>query len=432
MNIEIRQETEQIRNYVVNLRKHFHQNPELSLEEWETSKRIKTELEEMDIPFIETAGTGVIGILGHGEPVIALRADMDALKVDEKTDVGYKSCTPGVMHACGHDAHTAALLGAARILKTHEEELNCTIKLVFQPGEEVCKGAKMMMDAGYMDHVEQIFGLHVFADIPVGYINIEPGPRMAESDLFKITIKGRQGHAGKPQQCVDATVAAAATVMNLQQIVSRETNPIDAAVVNIGHMVCGTVRNVVAGSAVMEGTVRTFSRAEGKRIENAVKRVAMGTAATYHATADVEYILSAHPAVDNDPDVSEIVFSGAQRVFKEDAFIEVPKMMLGEDFSVYQQRIPGAFAFIGAGNEEMGRAYPNHHEKFNIDERAVTNSVMMYLAYVQEYVNRRNEAAKGIKPKERQLSQDHGLRGRFQKLRKEKEKENAAKLSVKQ
>ncbi len=421
MNIEIRKETEQIRNYVVNLRKHFHQNPELSLEEWETSKRIKRELEEMEIPFIEMAGTGVIGILGQGEPIIALRADMDALKIQEQTDVGYKSCNPGVMHACGHDAHTASLIGAARILKAHEAELNCTVKLIFQPAEEICKGAKMVMDEGYLDHVSQIFGLHVFADIPVGFVNIVPGPRMAESDLFTITIKGRQGHAGKPQQCIDATVTAAATIMNLQQIISRETNPIDSAVVNIGHLEAGSVRNVVAGSAVMEGTVRTFSRSEGKRIAAAVRRVAMGTAAAYHATADVEYILSAHPAVDNDPAVTEIAEAGARKVFEESAFLDVPKMMLGEDFSVYQQRIPGAFAFIGAGNEEMGRAYPNHHEKFNIDERAVTNCVMMYLAYVQEFVNRncagpvKAAAAAGTE------QAAGGLRGKLQKMKRDRE-----------
>ncbi len=421
MNIEIRKETEQIHNYVVNLRKHFHQNPELSLEEWETAKRIKTELKEMDIPYVELAGTGVIGMIGTGETVIALRADIDALKIDEKTDVGYKSCTPGVMHACGHDAHTAALLGAARILKAHEAELNCTVKLLFQPAEEICKGAKMIMESGYLDHVQQIFGLHVFTDIPVGYVNIEPGPRMAESDLFTITIRGRQGHAGKPQQCVDATVAAAATIMNLQQIVARETNPIDAAVVNIGHLVSGSVRNVVAGSAMMEGTVRTFSRTEGRRIKAAVKRVAMGTAATYHATAQVDYVVAAHPAVDNDPAVSEIAFCGMQKVFGDEAMIEVPKMMLGEDFSVYQQRIPGAFAFVGAGNEEMGRAYPNHHEKFNIDERAVTNAVMVHLAYVQEFVNRRDEELRGIQEARQQVFPEKGLRGRFQKAKRERE-----------
>ena len=364
----------------------------------------------------------MIGLIGSKGPVIALRADIDALKVEEQNDIVYKSCVPGVMHACGHDAHAAALLGAARILKAHEEELNCTVKLIFQPGEEVSKGAKMILEAGHLDHVEQIFGLHVFADIPVGYVNVEPGPRMAESDYFKISIKGRQGHAGKPQQCVDATVAAAAMILNLQQIVSRETNPIDSAVVTIGHVECGTVRNVIAGSAVLEGTVRTFSREEGRRIKNAVKRVAMGTAATYHATANVEYNLSAHPAVDNDLDVAEIAFGGAQKVFDERAFIEVPKMMLGEDFSVYQQRIPGAFAFIGAGNEEMGRAYPNHHEKFNIDEDAVTNAVMMYLAYVQEYVNRREQEAKGQKAEKKSQAPESGLFGRFQKLRKERER----------
>ena len=421
MNIEIRKEAEALHSYVVNLRKHFHQHPELSLEEWETTKRIEEELMQMEIPFTRAAETGVIGIIGNQGPVIALRADIDALKVEEQNDIVYKSCVPGVMHACGHDAHTAALLGAAKILKAHEAELGCTVKLIFQPGEEISRGAKMILEAGHLDHVEQIFGLHVFADIPVGYVNIEPGPRMAESDYFKISIKGRQGHAGKPQQCVDATVAAASMIINLQQIVSRETNPIDSAVVSIGYVQCGSVRNVIAGSAFMEGTVRTFSREEGRRIKNAVKRVAMGTAAAYHATANVEYNLSAHPAVDNDPDVAEIAFSGATKVFDEKAFIEVPKMMLGEDFSVYQQRIPGAFAFIGAGNEEMGRAYPNHHEKFNIDENAVTNSVMMYLSYVQEYVNRKEQEAKGQGTVKKNSSQEGGLFGRFQKLRKERE-----------
>lgn len=424
MNIEIRKEAQELHSYVVNLRKHFHQHPELSLEEWETSKRIQEELTEIGVPVTPVAETGVIGLIGSGGPVIALRADIDALKVEEQNDIVYKSCVPGVMHACGHDAHTAALLGAARILKAHEDELNCTVKLIFQPGEEVSKGAKMILEAGHLDHVEQIFGLHVFADIPVGYVNIEPGPRMAESDYFKITIKGRQGHAGKPQQCVDATVAAAAMILNLQQIVSRETNPIDSAVVTIGHVECGTVRNVIAGSAVLEGTVRTFSREEGRRIKNAVKRVAMGTAATYHATANVEYNLSAHPAVDNDLDVAEIAFSGAAQVFDRKAFLDVPKMMLGEDFSVYQQRVPGAFAFIGAGNEEMGRAYPNHHEKFNIDEDAVTNSVMMYLAYVQEYVNRKEQEAKGkgTGSERKAAAQEGGLFGRFQKMRRERER----------
>ena len=167
--------------------------------------------------------------------------------------------------------------------------------------------------------------------------------------------------------------------------------------------------------------MRTFSRAEGKRIAAAVRRVAMGTAAAYHATADVEYVLAAHPAVDNDAEVAEIAFAGARKAFEEDAFIEVPKMMLGEDFSVYQQRIPGAFAFVGAGNEEMGRAYPNHHEKFNIDERAVTNSVMLYVAYVQEYVNRREQEAKGLSTERQAFVQEGGLRGRFQKLKKERE-----------
>lgn len=395
--MDINKETREIRDYVVQLRKHFHKYPEISLMEFETSKKIKEELDKINVPYEEVANTGVIATIGKGDgKIIALRADMDALKIEEKTDVPYKSMNKGVMHACGHDAHTASLLGAAIILKRHEDEIPGKIKLIFQPSEENCKGARLIMDEGNLDGVEEIFGLHVFGDIPCGNISIEAGPRMAASDIFRIKIKGKAGHAGKPHLCVDTAVVASAIVMNLQTIVSREINPLDSCVVTVGHVVAGSQHNVIAGEAYIEGTVRTFSVSVAKNIEKAIKRIVYQTVAAYGATANVEYDLSAHPIVDNDSEAVKTAVEGAKKIFTGTSLVHIPKMMLGEDFSIYQKFIPGVFAFVGAGNEELGRDYPNHHEKFNIDEKAVTISTRLYVAYAMEAMeekSRKNDSS---------------------------------------
>ena len=379
--MDINKEAELLSNYVIRLRRHFHMHPELGMEELETSARIQDELKNLEIPFIKVGDTGIIGFVGKGEKVVAMRADMDALPITERTEVSYKSVNDGVMHACGHDAHMASLLGAAQILKKYEKDLNCTVKLIFQPSEENCKGAKLICDQGHLDDVEEIFGLHVFGDMPCGTINIQEGPRMAATDIFEIKITGRAGHAGKPQQCVDATVAGAAIVMNLQSIVSRELDPNASAVLTIGKFVSGTAHNIISGEATIRGTVRTFTHEEGRLMESGVHRIADSTAAAYRAKVQVDYQRSLHPEVINDKDVTESALEAAKKVFPENMFVEMPKIFLGEDFSVYQQRIRGTFAFVGAGNESLGRAYPNHHDKFNIDEKAVVTATKLYVAF---------------------------------------------------
>lgn len=386
--VDIIKEVESRSNYVVRLRKHFHKYPELSMEEYETSQRIKEELKNMEIPYVSAGETGVIGFIGKGERVIALRADMDALRIHEKTEVGYKSVKEGIMHACGHDAHMASLLGAADILKKHETELNCIVKLIFQPAEENCRGAKMICEQGHLDDVEMIFGLHVFGDLPCGKYSIQSGPRMAASDIFKIHLTGRSGHAGKPHQCIDVTVAGAAVVMNLQSIMSREFDPVSAAVVTVGHFESGSQHNIISGSAFIEGTARTFSHEDGRHIEKSVHRIVDSTALAYNAKAHVDYQRSLHPVVLNDEGATQIAMNAAKKLFPGDAFLDIPRMFLGEDFSVYQQRIPGVFAFVGAGNESLGRAYPNHHDKFNIDEKAVVNATKLFVGFVNE-INQR-------------------------------------------
>lgn len=380
--MNIKKEVEKRSNYMIRLRKHFHKHPELSGKEYETSKRIREELDNMEIPYVTAGETGVIGLVGHGDRVIALRADMDALHLQEKTEVGYRSVNNGVMHACGHDAHMAALLGAADILKTFEHELKCTVKLIFQPSEENCLGARMICESGQIDDVEEIYGLHVFGDIPCGKISIQSGPRMAASDIFKINIYGRSGHAGKPHQCVDATVVGAATVLNLQSIVSRELDPLHPSVVTVGRLDSGTAHNIISGEAYIEGTVRTFSHEDASHIERSVKRIVTNTAETYNTTSVINYQRSLHPVVMNDEALVEKAVKSAEQVFGQESIVDIPRMFLGEDFSIYQQHIPGVFAFVGAGNESMGRAYPNHHNCFNIDEKAVLNATMLYLSFV--------------------------------------------------
>lgn len=280
----------------------------------------------------------------------------------------------------------ASLIGAAIILKKYEDEISGKIILIFQQAEENSCGAKIVVEGGYLDKVEEIFGLHVFGDIECGKISIESGYRMAASHKFRIDIKGKSGHAGKPHQCIDATLVCAATVVDIQSIVSREIDPIDPAVVTIGHMVSGASHNVISGEAFIEGTVRMFSEENANHIENSIKRIAYSTAMAHGATATIEYNLSSHPAVYNNEEITKIALKGARKIFNDEDIISVPKMMLGEDFSIYQKRIPGVFVFVGAGNARIGRNFPNHNERFNIDEKAILISTKLYLAYVLEAI----------------------------------------------
>ncbi|MGL5352617.1 MAG: M20 metallopeptidase family protein [Clostridium sp.] len=384
--MDIVKETEELEDYIIKLRREFHKYPELALEEFETSKRIKEELDKIGVKYVECGKTGIVATLGSGEgKTIALRSDMDALKVEENTGVDYTSLNIGVMHACVHDAHMASLIGAVIILKKYEAELKNKIVIIFQPAEENSMGAKQIVEGGHLDGVEEIFGLHVFGDIECGKISIQKGYRMAASHKFKIYIKGKSGHAGKPHQCVDATLVCAATVMGIQAIVSREIDPIDPAVVTIGHMVSGASHNIISGEAFIEGTVRMFSDENAKKIENSIKRIAYSTAVAHGAVATIEYNLSSHPAVYNDEGAVKIALAGARKIFGKENIVSIPKMMLGEDFSVYQSKIPGVFAFVGAGNSKIGRDFPNHNERFNIDEKAILISTELYLAYALEH-----------------------------------------------
>lgn len=382
-------EVERLKSTTISWRRYFHEHPEPGLKEFETSKKIKEILKDSHIHFEEAGETGIIAFIGStdSDTQIALRADMDALNLIEQNTIPYCSKNPGFMHACGHDGHIAILLTTAVILKKYEACLNTGITLIFQPAEENCLGANIILD--YLSEknitINEIFGLHLFTDLPCGKISIEEGPRMACTDRFHIHLFGKGGHAGKPHQCIDATIAGAALVMNLQSVISREFDPNSSVVLTIGHFQSGTTYNIISGEASIEGTVRSFSLEDSKKIEAAMLRITKSTSETYRCTYQFDYDGRLHPAVINNPAVTQKALYGAKKIFPEDTFIHVPKLLLGEDFSNYQKHIPGCFAFVGAGNPEINCTYPNHHPNFNLDENCLETGVKLMLSYALEH-----------------------------------------------
>lgn len=366
---------------LIEIRRSLHQWPETGLMEYKTCEYIEAKLIEWGISYVKIEPTGIIAFIGQKEgPVIGLRADMDALPVTEENQVPYCSRRTGYMHACGHDVHTAGLLGAAYGLKQLENRLNGRVKLLFQPAEEICKGANLLLESGYLDDVSSLIGLHIFADMPFGTISMEPGPRMARTDRFEIRLRGRGGHAAKPQQCVDTTVMAAALVMNLQTIVSRRMNPVDAALLTIGSLHSGTQYNIISGEAVLTGTIRSFQNEVADSIIETMGKMVADTAGMYGGEGELITDPTSHPPLINDKKVAEDGADAFSLAVGRECLVSVEKLMLGEDFANYQSKIPSAFGFIGGGKEAETN-YPNHHPKFDIDERGIGFMAKCYGAY---------------------------------------------------
>ena len=373
-------------DYMVEMRRYFHENPEPSSEEYNTSAKIKSELDKMGIPYISIAGTGVIGTITGVKPgkTVALRADMDALQVNECTGLPFASKKEGLMHACGHDGHIASLLGAAKILNEIKDEIYGTVKLFFQPAEETAQGAKKMIEEGALEGVDGVFGIHLWADIELGKISVEAGPRMASTDLFRIKVTGKGGHGSLPHQGVDAVVVGSAIVMNLQSIVSREISPFEPAVVSVGQIKSGSRFNVIAPDAFMDGTTRAFSAEVRGKFHSMIDRIAKNTAEAYRATAVTEYEYLV-PVTINDERCSAIAEEAVRETFGEEALTKFPKITGSEDFSYFSNEREGVLCFVGTGTENY---YPHHHPKFAVDERALPISASMYVAYAVNYLKK--------------------------------------------
>lgn len=385
----IKKLAEQYKDYVIDLRREFHMYPESSWEEFRTSSRVKEELDKLEIPYISLAGTGVLATIKGKNPgkTVALRGDMDALETTETNDIPYKSKHEGKMHACGHDGHTAMLLGAAKILKDIQDELNGTVYLIFQPAEEVAGGAKKMIEeSDFMDNVDSVFGIHLWSDIEIGKVSVEAGPRMASADFFSLKIKGKAGHGSMPHQTVDAVVAASAVVMDLQSVVSREISPLDSAVLTIGSFHSGTRFNIIAGEATLEGTTRCFNPKIREKLPEIIERIAKNTAASYRADASLSYTW-ATPATINDEECSKIATDSVEKILGKDGVTKMEKTTGGEDFAYFLEKAPGILAFVGIRNEEKGACYPHHHDKFNMDEDALEIGTALYVQYAVDFLN---------------------------------------------
>jgi amidohydrolase len=356
--------------WAVALRRHFHQHPEIGLKEIDTQATVQECLSGLGVAHRPVGGTGVEGTIRGGEdgPVLMLRADMDALPVTEENDVPYASTRPGLMHACGHDGHMAVLLAATRRLAEAGVPRG-TVKTVFQPGEEGFRGAEKVIDDGVLEApaVDGAFGLHLWRDLQVGQVAILDGPCMAAVDVFDITISGVGGHAAMPNQAVDPVVIAAHVITALQTVVSRQVDPIDTAVVTVAAVESGTGHNIIPPSATLRGTCRTFTAETRALVHRRVEEIARGVAESLGGSATIDYV-EFLPATVNDPGMAALVRDAAAAVVGPQNVVEARPSMGGEDMSLYLEKVPGCFAFVGLRNEDRGITHTHHHPRFDMDE----------------------------------------------------------------
>jgi len=382
---DIRQDVDEILPGVVADRRHLHENPEIGFQEVKTAAFVSERLQALGVEDIRTGinKTGVTGLIrgtGSGagaDKVVLVRADMDALPILEENKVDYKSQNDGSMHACGHDAHTAMLLGLSRLLMDRRDQFAGTVKVLFQPAEELPPGgAEGMIREGVLEdpHVDVVFGLHVSSDTETGVINVGHGPVMAAADQYKITVQGRGGHGASPQQTVDPVIIGSHIVVALQTLVSREVDPTDQAVVSNCVFKAGEAFNVIPDTATLMGTVRTFLTDTQDHLEKRMGEVASGIAEAMGGKADTVYTRG-YPATVNDEEMSNLVRDAARGIVgDENVQIAEPKMG-AEDFSYFLLERPGCFFFVGTKNDEKDSGWPHHHPRFDIDEEGMTAGI---------------------------------------------------------
>ena len=374
---------------VVSWRRFMHQNPELSFKEVKTAEYIKEKLLSFGLEVkTNIGGHGLIGILEGDQAgkTIALRADFDALPIHDEKEVSYKSQNPGVMHACGHDGHTAALLGTAKALSQFRQQMKGKVVFIFQPAEETPPGgAKFMIEDGVLDGVDYVFGAHLHSKTPLGKISVGEGYQMAAVDKFAIHIQGKGGHGARPQDAVDSIVIGSDIVSSLQKIVSRGVNPLQSAVVTIGVFQSGSAFNVIADKAILEGTVRTFDSDIRKQVEKQIYGIVEGITSAFGATYTIDY-LNGYPALYNHPEETEIVRTLLIEQFSEENIIEIETSMGAEDFSYFLLEKPGTYFKVGSQNEDEATHYPHHHPKFDFDERALLNLEKSFVKIVVHFL----------------------------------------------
>ncbi|WP_432707090.1 M20 family metallopeptidase [Gottfriedia acidiceleris] len=359
---------------MVSTRRYLHENPELSFKEYETAKFIQNFYQQLNIPFKSNiGGNGVVATIHGRNPgkTIALRADFDALPIQDEKNVPYSSKVPGVMHACGHDGHTATLLYLAKALHEQKDSWDGKVVFLHQHAEEYAPGGAISMIAdGCLDGVDEVYGTHLWAIEDLGTIGYRKGPIMAAADRFSITIQGQGGHGAEPHRTKDSIVIASQLVMALQQVVSRETNPIDTVVLSIGSFEAKNAFNVIADRATLIGTVRTFKKETQEKVKKQIARIIKGICLANDVTYEYKYD-DGYPPVVNHEKETDLLVKVAESIDEVSHLIEMDPKMGGEDFAYYLQKVPGTFFFTGAKPPHITEAYPHHHPKFDFDEKAM-------------------------------------------------------------
>lgn len=370
---------------LIDLRRRFHRRPELSYQEVGTSALVEEELRALGLNPVRPTSTSVMATIATGRPgpVLALRADLDALPVQEATGLEFASANEGVMHACGHDGHLAVLLTTARIVASMTDRLGGEVRLIFQHAEEqVPSGAPELVAAGVLDGADAIAGLHLWTPLPTGAVAVPAGPLMASTDYFDITVRGRGGHAGLPHQVIDAVAIGAQIVGNLQHVVARETDPLRSLVVSVTGFHAGELNSIVPETATLHGTIRAFDEPLRRATAGRVEKLAAGIAAAHGAETETVFRFGP-PAVINDASLADVAARVVRRRLGAAALVDADPVMAGEDFACYQQTVPGVFVLVGAGTPGEP-AFPHHHPRFDIDEEALPMAVEILTGIVTD------------------------------------------------
>lgn len=383
----INSKVDELADQLIDWRRHLHQYPELSFEEYETSNYVYDELNSFGgLELSRPTKTSVMARLIGEKPgkVVAIRADMDALPITEETDISFVSKKEGVMHACGHDAHTAMLLGAAKVLVDMKDEIEGEVRFIFQHAEELFPGgASEMVKAGVMNGVDQIICAHVRSTLETGKIGAIAGPVLASPDTFAIDVLGRGGHAAKPHQNIDSVVIAAQVVINLQQIASRNIDPIDDIVLSVTQLHGGTADNITPDSVKIGGTVRSYDPQLRKEVPLMIEKIVKGITEAHGADYTFSY-KEGYKSVINDEEVTQAVKGVVTDLYGSEALADITRGMGGEDFSAYLQESPGCFFYLGAGHKDESENYPHHHPKFKINEEVLPIGVNMHVNAVMK------------------------------------------------
>ena len=391
MKTDFLTEAQELFPYTQSVRRDLHQHPELGFKEVRTAGIVAKTLRELGLDVSTGIGeTGVVGLLEGSRPgpVLLLRFDMDALPIVEETGAEYASQNPGVMHACGHDGHTAVGLSVVRLLCAHRQELAGTVKLVFQPAEEGMGGAERMIDDGVLEHPKPdvTLALHFWNEKPVGWIGVADGPSMAAAEIFRLRILGKGGHGALPHLAIDPVLAAVQVITSLQSIVSRNVSPLETAVISVTMLRAGEAFNVIPPEAELQGTIRTFDPAVRKLVLERFEQVARGVAEAMGCRAEI-HCESLTPAVTNDPAVAARVQAVIKRVLPGDHLVTDFRTMGSEDMAFMMQLVPGCYFFVGSANPEKGLTAPHHHPRFDIDEAALPRAVASMTAVAMDYLS---------------------------------------------